>query len=73
MGAPHATSVNGTHDEVLDAKKIILIPKKLFTISKFKNIVLIDRIAIIISQLVVARVKDVVANPTRLLAVSNTE
>ena len=73
MGVPPATSVNGTHDEVLDAKKIILIPKKLFTISKFKNIVLIDRIAIIISQLVVARVKDVVANPTRLLAVSNTE
>ena len=42
-------------------------------IPKLKITVLIDRIVIIISQLVVASVKDVVANPTRWLPVSNTE
>jgi hypothetical protein len=66
------------HLDKVDAKKTILIPKIRHDIqaivSKLKKFVPIDRIVImiIVSQLVVASVKDVVANPTCWLAVSNT-
>ena len=77
LGIQLATRYKYTHEFKLkvEAKKFILIPKKFFTISMLeKKISSIEPLSLYcISQLVVAPVKGVVANPTCLLPVSNTE